>query len=204
MKYPDEQVVRMLKRMYPEWGKECGILDWGCGNGRNGPMLLDFIGNPKYGVFLYGIDISETELAKAEETGAYCVLRKLPVEESFFPEGHFDLIIDDCTTCHVENPDKAFKEMHRILRPGGKAIIGFMVTGSKWQHGPKFPVPISEVIYQGIVVGGPEDGCHQNFIILDSNEYFRDLGFEILHKEIWSRKGDGYDFMFLWLGLQKK
>jgi len=40
-----------------------------------------------------------------------------------FNEGSFDLIVSEYVFEHLEEPDKAFEEMCRVLRPGGRLVV---------------------------------------------------------------------------------
>jgi SAM-dependent methyltransferase len=39
------------------------------------------------------------------------------------PDSAFDLVLSSFSMHHWEDPAKAFAEIHRVLRPGGRAII---------------------------------------------------------------------------------
>jgi SAM-dependent methyltransferase len=43
-----------------------------------------------------------------------------------FPDGSFDYAVIVTTICFVGSPDKMLAEAHRVLRPDGKLVIGFI------------------------------------------------------------------------------
>jgi len=95
------------------------ILDIGCGNGRN---LLPFLNR---GFDCFGIDSSKEliKLAKERITGAKLIVAnaaKLP-----FPDKSFDYAICLAVLHHLKPAQhkKAVSEIHRVLKPGGKAAI---------------------------------------------------------------------------------
>jgi len=78
------------------------------------------------GARVYGIDISPPVAAAArEEIGrgtlraAIADVRRLP-----FADGSFDAIYSMGTVEHFAETDEAIAEIRRVLRPGGRAIIG--------------------------------------------------------------------------------
>lgn len=63
---------------------------------------------------------SEYSPERALETGADRVEN---LEQTSFADGSFDLIISQDVFEHIRDTDKAFKEVGRILRPGGRHIF---------------------------------------------------------------------------------
>jgi ubiquinone/menaquinone biosynthesis C-methylase UbiE len=93
------------------------ILDCGCGTGAN----LELLG--RFGR-AYGVDRSEVGIAHARGHGqrltALATVVCLP-----FPAGRFDIVtsLDVLTVLDDDAERAALAEMHRVLRPGGAAII---------------------------------------------------------------------------------
>jgi SAM-dependent methyltransferase len=52
------------------------------------------------------------------------------IQATTFPDNFFDLIISEDVLEHVPDPAKAFREIHRILRPGGKHIFTIPIDWS--------------------------------------------------------------------------
>ena len=80
------------------------------------------------GARVFGIDISEPTLNRAREAfdglprgclGAVADVRALP-----FHDDSFDAIYSMGTIEHFDDTDRAVEEMARVLKPGGRAIIG--------------------------------------------------------------------------------
>jgi ubiquinone/menaquinone biosynthesis C-methylase UbiE len=46
-------------------------------------------------------------------------LRAAPAEHLPFPDGFFDTVVSTGVLCSVDDPVKALREVHRVLRPGG-------------------------------------------------------------------------------------
>lgn len=71
-----------------------------------------------------GLDPSNAMLARAAVLGIKTVTgiaEALP-----FPNGEFDYALVVTTICFVDSPEKLIAEAHRVLRPGGKLVIGFI------------------------------------------------------------------------------
>src|SRR6056297_1468238 len=43
-----------------------------------------------------------------------------------FPDARFDAALMVTTICFLDNPERAAREMYRVLRPAGCAVIGFV------------------------------------------------------------------------------
>lgn len=43
-----------------------------------------------------------------------------------YPDERFDLVLMVTVDCFLEDPEKAYSEAHRVLRPGGRIVIGMI------------------------------------------------------------------------------
>jgi SAM-dependent methyltransferase len=77
-----------------------------------------------------GIDHSSGMLRQAEEKAGRLGLsdrvafRRMDAESLEFDAGSFDVAVSLFVLLHLPNPRVAVNELHRVLRPGGRAIIG--------------------------------------------------------------------------------
>lgn len=118
-----------------EFGDLSGIqlLDVGCGIGNFHPLLTRDFGQ------VNGVDISASSIERARQVNpdvAYSVYdgRRLPYED-----GAMDIAMAVCVMHHVPQEQwPAFSaEMHRVLKPGGIALI--------FEHNPLNPVSVHVV-----------------------------------------------------------
>jgi malonyl-CoA O-methyltransferase len=99
------------------------VLDLGCGTGRHAVRLA------AAGADVTAIDFSEGMLEEARRKAHGDAIRfivhdlhqPLPL-----PDGTFDLVVSGLVLEHIRNLDSFFAEIHRVLRPGGRAVISAM------------------------------------------------------------------------------
>jgi len=98
-------------------------LDIGCGNGY---VLSRYA---KEGADVYGIDITSTAIRISQKrfklmnlTGHF---QQANMQELPFPGGTFDCVSCMGVAHHTPDPEKGVREIHRVLKPGGRLI--FMV-----------------------------------------------------------------------------
>jgi len=108
------------------------ILD--CGAGGPVPPLAIFA---EQGMDAYGIDISPDQV---ERSRAFCREVGLPMQLDVgdmrslpFEDGSFDYVYEHYSMCHLSKADtaRAIAEMHRVLKPGGIALLG-VVSQDCW------------------------------------------------------------------------
>jgi ubiquinone/menaquinone biosynthesis C-methylase UbiE len=99
------------------------MLDIGCGTGWAMGQAATMNGNK--GTF-YGVDLSEKMIEKAKENfkgRENFHFLKANAEEIPLEDNRFDIIICTNSFHHYLHPDKALKEMYRLLKPQGKIYI---------------------------------------------------------------------------------
>jgi SAM-dependent methyltransferase len=140
--YPVEFVVRAFLGSYPRLRSEAErcrsqrILDLGCGDGRNMPLLCDL------GMEVHGVEISQEicrqTSARLLALGYEIETRvgrndRIPYEDSFFDQ------VLACHSCYYVDPDTTFddnlKEIARVMRPGGRFIFSAPIGTSYIMEG---------------------------------------------------------------------
>lgn len=102
-----------------EGNRDLKILDIGCSSGR---LIRDLINEGFSQDNLYGIDISERGVEECIKLGIkHCSV--MDGAEPKFEDGLFDIIVSSDSLEHIEQENKALDHWHRILKPGGKALI---------------------------------------------------------------------------------
>jgi SAM-dependent methyltransferase len=118
------------------------ILDVGCGDGFHLRLLRDF-GQP--GWTLEGIDASDRAVDAARRAGL--TVHHGTVEQLELPPASYDLVLLIATIEHVDDPAGVLRAVHRLLKPGGRAVIvtdntatlDFAVFGGRHWGGYHFP-----------------------------------------------------------------
>jgi ubiquinone/menaquinone biosynthesis C-methylase UbiE len=106
------------------------VLDAGCGDGA---LVLAAASR---GADATGIDPNPAMLAaarlRAQEARVPAIFSEGRVERLPFPDAAFDVVTAVTVLCFVPNAAGAVREMARVLRPGGRLILGELGRWSLW------------------------------------------------------------------------
>ncbi|KUN20316.1 ubiquinone biosynthesis methyltransferase UbiE [Streptomyces corchorusii] len=100
------------------------VLDIGCGTGRFTVPMAEL------GAQVSGLDLSEAMLevaaGKLRERNLTADLREGDMAHMPFPDGSFDTVTSMLALMHLPLEDRpaVFAEVHRVLRPGGRMLLG--------------------------------------------------------------------------------
>ncbi len=176
----------------PTWGvrrfaallKEKGVrrvLDLGCGAGRHILFLA------REGFQVHGLDSSPQALRicqdRLREAGLPATLVQADMRDIPYPEGFFDALIAIASLYHGTLADirRTLAEIHRVLRPGGLALLEFKSKRSfRYGQGRKIE-PETYVAEEGEEAGIPHHYSDQaeierlleGFVILELNHLER-------------------------------
>ena len=94
------------------------VLEVGVGTGVN---LPDY----PAGLTVDAIDFSTRmlERARRRRTRANVTLHEMDAQHLSFPDASFDTVVSTCVFCSVPDPILGLKEIGRVLRPGGHAVM---------------------------------------------------------------------------------
>ena len=127
------------------------VLDAGCGPGLYAAELV------RRGAVVTAFDASEAQLAVARERlGDTVDLRRAVLGEPLpFEANAFDLVICALVIHYVRDQEAAFRELHRVLRAGGRAVVSAQHPTTDWlrKGGSYFEVCEEEDVWN--TVGGP-------------------------------------------------
>ncbi len=106
------------------------VLDLGCGTGNYSMFMAE------RGLKVTGMDISEHMLEKArkksERKGLDINFVEGDIQNLPFPDNSFDLIVSVTVFEFIPEPSAAAREAWRVLKPGGRLIIGVLGDNSPW------------------------------------------------------------------------
>lgn len=104
------------------------VLEIGCGLGTDGAQFA------KAGAVYTGVDLTEVSIVlarkKFELTGLPGEFRVADAEKLDFPGESFDLVYSHGVLHHTPDIEAAVHEIHRVLKPGGRAIVMLYHRGS--------------------------------------------------------------------------
>lgn len=111
---------------------DSAILDYGCG------IAQTVIAGRARGMNIYGIEVFQNrsdDRARMAPTGLLGTLvREIQEGVIDFPDEQFDFIFSNQVLEHVIDIDMVLKEIHRVLKPGGKALHLFP-SKDTWREG---------------------------------------------------------------------
>ncbi|MDA8248578.1 MAG: class I SAM-dependent methyltransferase [Rhodospirillales bacterium] len=106
------------------------VLDLGCGDGKLAVHLA------AAGAHMVGLDADPTMLraaaSRAAAAGVSVQFATGRAEALPFMAGQFDLVVAGTVLCFVPDAEAAFREIARVLRPGGAVVIGELGRWSLW------------------------------------------------------------------------
>ena len=126
-------VYKMCRKDYPDVLAELekepfrDLLDCGCGTAPMLSLLRERYPDRRY----TGIDLTPEMIAAAKAKGMPGVeLVVGDCEDLPFPDASFDAVICCQSFHHYPNPDRFFRSVRRVLRPGGRLILRDMTAAT--------------------------------------------------------------------------
>ncbi len=121
------------RRLILELAGELGgrrVLDVGCGDGEFA------VGTAERGAITTGIDASVAMIDAAKrrtlQSGLSVDFQVASAQNLPFPAEQFDIVIAITILCFVEDAGPVFRKIARVLRPGGRLVIGELGKWSVW------------------------------------------------------------------------
>ncbi len=189
-------------RVFPMEARQEPVLDLGCGTG----FWLAEFGRRGF-QDIVGADISPKSLALArlrcELNGVDVTLREENAEQTSFPDACFQHVNCLGVIHHTTRPDRAMREIQRVLRPGGTAVISVYYKSVMLRFWPVFR-PFARLLFAlGARMKGR--GRERIFAESDVNELVRlydgrdnPIGIAFSRSELLALIGDGFEAQSLY------
>jgi ubiquinone/menaquinone biosynthesis C-methylase UbiE len=102
--------------------KDKKVLEIGLGQGADSMQIIN------RGAQYYGIDLTEESVRRLKERFAlfnkpYVQIKKANAQQIPFPEDFFDVVYSHGVIHHSPEIEQIVSEIHRVLKPGGKAVV---------------------------------------------------------------------------------
>lgn len=112
------QIERQLRRIASE-GSGPTLLDVGCWDGQFSQRCGAALGAKR----IFGVEVYEAPAAAAEQRGLEVARVDLETERLPWPDASADVVVCNQVLEHLKNIWLPMAEMHRVLRPGGHAVL---------------------------------------------------------------------------------
>jgi ubiquinone/menaquinone biosynthesis C-methylase UbiE len=158
------------------------VLDVACGTGSAALDAATVVG-PSVGSTgrVVGVDLSGRMIDAARRRAAECgavnaTFERMDAEDLALPDASFDVVLCALGLMYVPDPARALREMHRVLRPGGRLVVVVWGDRSLCGWSPLFSIIDGEV---------ETEVCPLFFRLGENDTLARlcaDASFEVLHK----------------------
>jgi SAM-dependent methyltransferase len=123
------------------------VLDVACGTGQVSMAAARAVGPSGQVV---GVDIADAMVQAAHQLAlseglVQARFERMDAEQLALPDASFDLALCSLGLMYLPQPEAALRELHRVLRPGGRAVLAVWGERSRCGWAPLFGIVDAEV-----------------------------------------------------------
>ena len=170
------------------------VLDLGCGRGEETLQAATLVGGDG---FAWGLDITPKMIERAQESADQVSSKNVAfllssMEEIPIGDESLDAVLSNCAINHVEDKVVVYREIHRLLKSGGRFVVSDIMTEtplpSKIKQDPEavaacFGGAITVKEYEEVLVSAGFDRIE----ILKERRYVKN-GYEMISRTFQGRK----------------
>lgn len=170
------------------------VLDLGCGRGEETLQAATLVGGDG---FAWGLDITPKMIERAQESADQVSSKNVAfllssMEEIPIGDESLDAVLSNCAINHVEDKVAVYREIHRLLKSGGRFVVSDIMTEtplpSKIKQDPEavaacFGGAITVKEYEEVLVSAGFDRIE----ILKERRYVKN-GYEMISRTFQGRK----------------
>ena len=106
------------------------VLDLGCGRGAETLQAATLVGRDG---FVWGLDITPKMLERAQEHADQELFRNVDfllasMDKIPLKDASLDAVLSNCAINHVQDKMAVYREIHRLLKPGGRFVVSDIMT----------------------------------------------------------------------------
>lgn len=106
------------------------VLDLGCGRGEETLQAATLVGRDG---FAWGVDITPKMIKRAQERVDQGSIKNVAfllssMEKISIEDASLDAVLSNCAINHVEDKVAVYREIHRLLRSGGRFVVSDIMT----------------------------------------------------------------------------
>ncbi len=170
------------------------VVDLGCGRGQDVVRAAGRVGPEGLAI---GVDLSEEMLEKARRTIPPFLsnvrLVRCDLAALDLPDGVADVVVSNCTINHARDKAAVYREVHRILKPGGRFVVSDVVAEAELPEAVRSDPAAWAACYGGAIpeaeyVAAAREGGFARLEVLERSAPYDKGGVRVLSLTLEGRK----------------